>query len=311
MSPFSPGAHATPYPLSSAGAQGYPGYATATAPPVVPIAPHRPRWWLIVGSAVLAIALVIVIMKVVRSSDSSASPRAATADPPPTARTTSGPAATPTTSGTTAPPPSSAPGSAAAATSERPAPAAAPSDPPSAAPSASSPSAAPDADPDEEPAEPSDPGDASVAGELPVVGSGPCRLNVTVTPAGSQVKADGRLLGVAPLAIDGPCTRRKLEISHPRYAPATRFATPVRDKPQDVEITLARPTHALTVVTIPAGATISIQGRRAGTSPTVVQLMGFYGVTLTFEKKGYKTATQRVYSKVPQDRITVRLAPGR
>ena len=156
------------------------------------------------------------------------------------------------------------------------------------------------------PDEPDDP-PGSIVGGLPVIGSGPCRMSISVTPAGSTVKIDGAKVGVSPMVFDGPCERRRIELSHARYAPATRFVTPVLDKPESLEVTLVRPTHALTVVTVPAGATISIEGRRAGTSPTVVQLMGFYGVKVTIEKKGYKTVTQRVYSTVPQDRLTVRL----
>src|SRR5262249_18064931 len=141
----------------------------------------------------------------------------------------------------------------------------------------------------------------------PVVGSGPCRMSITVTPAGSNVKVDGQSVGVSPMALDGPCTARRLEISHPRYAPTTRVVTPVLDKPESVDVTLVRPTHPPTIVPTPPGATISIEGRRAGTSPTVVQILGFNGVKVTIEKPGYKTIVQRVYSKVPQDRINVRM----
>ncbi|HSK00625.1 MAG TPA: PEGA domain-containing protein, partial [Kofleriaceae bacterium] len=161
-------------------------------------------------------------------------------------------------------------------------------------------------EPSDEPDDPPDPPDR-VAGGLPVVGSGPCRVNLTVTPAGSTVKVDGARVGVSPLALDGPCARRRIDIVHPRYAPVTRYVTPVLDQPESLEVTLVRPTHKLTVVTNPPGATISIEGRRAGTSPTVVQIMGFYGVKVTIEKPGYKTVTQRVYSKVKQDRLTVRM----
>ena len=83
--------------------------------------------------------------------------------------------------------------------------------------------------------------------------------------------------------------------------------TPAAGKPESLEVSLVRPTHALTVVTTPPGATISIEGRRAGTSPTVVKIMGFHGVKVTIEKPGYKTVTQRVYSKKAQDRLSIRL----
>jgi hypothetical protein len=124
---------------------------------------------------------------------------------------------------------------------------------------------------------------------------------------GSTVKADGARVGVAPMVLDGPCAARRLEISHPRYATITRVVTPVLDKPTALEVAMVRPKHALTIVTTPPGATISIEGRRAGTSPTVVQIMGYSGVKVTLEKPGFKTVTQRIYSKSPKDRLSVRM----
>jgi hypothetical protein len=132
-------------------------------------------------------------------------------------------------------------------------------------------------------------------------------VSVIATPAGSTVKIDGAVVGVSPLVIAGPCDRRRLEVSHARYAPLTRVVAPAANKPETVDVTLVRPTHALTVTTSPPGAVISIDGRRAGTSPTVVQVMGFYGMKVTLAKPGYKTITQRYYSKVPQDRLSVRM----
>ena len=155
--------------------------------------------------------------------------------------------------------------------------------------------------------EASDASSGAAAGGSPVVGSGPCRVTISSTPAGSNVKVDGEKLGVSPMTVEGPCKPRKVEVSHPRYAPVTRVVTPAEGKAESVEITLVRPTHTLSIVTSPPGATISIEGRRAGTSPAVVQIMGFNGVKVTIEKSGYKTVTQRFYSKVPQDRLSVRL----
>jgi hypothetical protein len=86
-----------------------------------------------------------------------------------------------------------------------------------------------------------------------------------------------------------------------------RWATPEPGKPESLDVTLTRPTHALTVVTQPAGATVSIDGRRAGTSPTVVKIMGFQTMSLTVEKPGFQSVTKRVYSKRVADKIVVSL----
>ncbi len=141
----------------------------------------------------------------------------------------------------------------------------------------------------------------------PDVGSGPCTYVVSTTPAGSIVSFDGRIMGPSPLSIHGACGRHKLDVRHARYALGTKFATATEAKPAKVEIPLARPTHTVAFTTIPSGATISIGGRRAGTSPTTIKVMGFQGMNVTFERKGFKKVTQKVYSKKDNERITVRL----
>jgi len=57
----------------------------------------------------------------------------------------------------------------------------------------------------------------------------------------------------------------------------------------------------------PLGAELSIDGHRAGTTPTVVQMMGFAAVNLTFTKQGFQSVTRKVYSKLAQDRVFVKL----
>ena len=145
----------------------------------------------------------------------------------------------------------------------------------------------------------------------PVVGSGPCRVTVTSTPAGSIVRIDDQVIGPSPITFDGPCKRSKVDVKHPRYALGTKFVNLTADKPTSVQVPLARPTHAITIVTVPPGATISIAGNRAGTSPTSVKIMGFTNVTLTVEKKGFKPMSQKVYSKVDQDRVMLKLVRGK
>ena len=141
----------------------------------------------------------------------------------------------------------------------------------------------------------------------PVAGEGPCKLEVTATPAGTMVKIDGKQIGPSPLTIAGPCTRTRVDLVHPRYQAEQRWVTPMPDKPGKVDVTLVRPTHTLSVITKPAGAKISIAGRRAGTSPTKVQLMGFSGLEVKIEKPGFQTVTKRIYSKKKADSLSVTL----
>jgi hypothetical protein len=163
-----------------------------------------------------------------------------------------------------------------------------------------------------EPAHPATP----LAAELPteaehepasqIIGKGPCKIAISATPAGSMISVDGEPVGPSPLTVAGPCTKRRIEVSHPRYAHSERFITP---RPEDtLDVTLVRPTHDLFVETQPSGAVVSIDGHRAGTSPTMVKVMGFSTLTLKIEKPGFKPQTTQVYSKAAVDRRSIKLS---
>ncbi|MFT3698349.1 MAG: PEGA domain-containing protein [Kofleriaceae bacterium] len=139
-----------------------------------------------------------------------------------------------------------------------------------------------------------------------VIGKGPCKLAISTTPAGSMIAIDGEQLGPSPLVVAGPCAARKIDIVHPRYASVQKTITPKTEDTLDV--TLMRPTHNLFVDSTPSGATVSIDGHRAGTTPTMVKVMGFTTVTLAISKPGFKTASKKFYSKIPSDRASVKLA---
>ncbi|MDB4959157.1 MAG: hypothetical protein JWO36_6726 [Myxococcales bacterium] len=153
---------------------------------------------------------------------------------------------------------------------------------------------------------PPEPEEPQVGG-MPVVGKGPCRMTIMTTPAGSTVQLDGLAVGPSPITVDGPCQRRQLAVAHARYQGATQWVTPTPGKAASVEVVLQRPTHSLMIETAPLGATISIGGRRAGTSPTMVELMGFSSIAITITKPGYAPITKRIYSKQPSDKLFVRL----
>ncbi|CAN5459067.1 hypothetical protein BH11MYX1_BH11MYX1_33180 [soil metagenome] len=139
-----------------------------------------------------------------------------------------------------------------------------------------------------------------------IIGKGPCKIAISATPAGSMISVDGEPVGPSPLTVAGPCTKRRIDVSHPRYASSERFVTP---KPEDTfDVTLVRPTHNLFVETQPSGAVVSIDGHRAGTSPTMVKVMGFSTLTLTIEKPGFKPQTAKVYSKTAVDRRSIKLS---
>jgi hypothetical protein len=144
-----------------------------------------------------------------------------------------------------------------------------------------------------------------------VVGEGPCKLDIKTTPAGTMVAIDGRTVGPSPIAFAGSCERKKVDLMHPRYKAEQRIVALTDDKPTNLDVTLIRPTHSLKIVTSPPGAEVYIAGRRAGTSPTAVQINGFSGVAVRIERVGFGTVNTRVYSKTAEDKLFISLNPNR
>ncbi len=150
--------------------------------------------------------------------------------------------------------------------------------------------------------------DPSTEGPV-VVGDGPCKLEVTTSPAGTMVALDGRPIGASPLTVAGTCASHKVEVAHPRYKAESRLIALAEGKPATLDITLVRPTHKLKILTSPPGAEVFIGGRRAGTSPTMVQINGFSGIDVRVERVGFKPSSQRFYSKAPDDKLSFSLDP--
>lgn len=157
--------------------------------------------------------------------------------------------------------------------------------------------------------EPKEP-DPDPAAEGPVVvGDGPCKLEVSTSPAGTMVVFDGRNVGASPMTIAGSCDRHKVDVAHPRYKAEARSVQLVEGKPTTLDVTLVRPTHNLKILTSPPGAEVFIGGRRAGTSPTMVQINGFSGIDVRIERAGFKSVSKRFYSKAPDDLLRFALDP--
>ena len=80
-----------------------------------------------------------------------------------------------------------------------------------------------------------------------------------------------------------------------------------RSKQEAIDVTLSRPTHTVTVTSNPSGATIFIDGRRAGTTPTKLSVLGFVTLKLEFKKTGYAPKAEKFYSRYAVDKVNVKL----
>ena len=158
-----------------------------------------------------------------------------------------------------------------------------------------------------EPAVADHPQDPPPGAGPPLVGSGPCKVVVASTPAGSMVKLDGKTLAPSPITVATTCDKHRIDVVHPRYQTATKLVTLEQGQPASVDLSLSRPTHTLTVTSQPPGATVFIDGRRAGTTPTKLNVLGFMKVKYELKKTGYQPATATHYSKVANDKLVVRL----
>ncbi|MDX2087416.1 MAG: PEGA domain-containing protein [Kofleriaceae bacterium] len=268
--------------------QASPTIGRATEGVLQPIRRAKRRTYIMAGGAVLGAVVLVAI--IVNASSSGGSPEAeAAAAPAPTKKPTTNKPEQPALAANPTPPTPTPP----TPTTDKPT-------PPSPTPPTS-------AEPPDNGGEEEEPVVATNPGEAPVVGSGPCRLDITSTPAGTKVVVDGKEIGPSPISLAGPCERHKVDLIHPRYKQSSHFVVLSPNAPKKLDVTLIRPTHQLVIKTTPPGATISIQGRRAGTSPTTVSVMGFSGIDVAITRPGYETVIKRVYSKTPTETLSIAL----
>jgi formylglycine-generating enzyme required for sulfatase activity len=140
----------------------------------------------------------------------------------------------------------------------------------------------------------------------------PGRVRVTTMPeVAADVSVDGQLAGRTPT---GELTLqpgvRKLTIAAPRFLP---FEAPLEVEGggilQDFEARLLPGWAEVAVTSIPAGASVLVDGAPAGTTPARLELMAG-SRTLTLEKDGFKTLTRTVTAVAgePQELLDLKLA---
>ncbi|HTL37316.1 MAG TPA: PEGA domain-containing protein [Kofleriaceae bacterium] len=141
----------------------------------------------------------------------------------------------------------------------------------------------------------------------PMIGEGPCKLTVATTPAGSTISLDGNALAPSPVTLASTCGKHRIDIAHVRYQTTTKNVTLDEGSPGSLDVSLNRPTHAVSFTTTPPGATIFIDGRRAGTTPSVVNVIGFQRLKIELKKTGFQPQSTTIYSKKPQDAVSLKL----
>jgi hypothetical protein len=102
------------------------------------------------------------------------------------------------------------------------------------------------------------------------------------------------VIGTTPQRVALPCGGPvELVIRKPRMAPSTRTVTPTPEG-VPVKVALARQTFLVKVSSTPEGATITLNGRSLGVTPTTIKVPAFESSTLNLAKDGYEIEVEKV-----------------
>ncbi len=279
-----------PEPLTAAGSGLGDPYSSETA---LPVRTGRRRAIIVIVSALVAVVIGIVLLLLFGGKHAAGTPPGTAVDkapsmpvePKPTEPTTSPPA--PTNAGpsaTAAPPPNPAPDRPANAPLNLP-------DPAPATPKPSTASPAPAA------------GNATAAGSNAVASAvspeaSTCFAEVSSAPAGAEIVIDQtNVIGTTPQKVTLPCGNPvELVIRKGHFVPSVQTITPTTDG-MKIKVVLIKPTFQVKVSSTPAGATITMNGKSLGVTPTMIKIPAFEASALIITKDGYATETENVTPK--------------
>jgi PEGA domain len=123
----------------------------------------------------------------------------------------------------------------------------------------------------------------------------PCFVAVTSQPAGAEIVADKvTVLGTTPARLTLPCGAPiELVIRKARSIAATRTVTPTVAGAR-LKVALARAMFLVKVNSSPPGATITLNGKSLGVTPTTIKIPAFEASILTIAKDGYAPEAEPV-----------------
>ncbi len=128
-------------------------------------------------------------------------------------------------------------------------------------------------------------------------GGGDCIVSVK-SDREAAVIIGGKSLGDTPQEVPAPCGKPlKVVISHPRYEKFEQTVTPTAGEPTVVSASLERPSAKLRISSNPPGASVKIDGKSAGTTPTTVTVKGFSQMKIALSLAGYKSYSTKSYIK--------------
>jgi formylglycine-generating enzyme required for sulfatase activity len=151
----------------------------------------------------------------------------------------------------------------------------------------------------------------------------PGKLNVDSGGVTAEISADGRRIGRVPGIVDVPAGERTLTFRAPRYLDhVERLTIAGGGEKQDLKVALKPNFGVVSLSSVPAGATIEVDGKAAGVTPAKVEMdSGIRRVQLSAPGLRVWTSSVVVAAGVPQTigpialgaadaRVTVRSVPS-
>ena len=136
---------------------------------------------------------------------------------------------------------------------------------------------------------------------------GQCDLEIDTRPAGGVVTVGGQAIGTAPLRAQVKCGEATVRVTRTRYVPVEKQVVLTENEATKLSLMLLRPKHRLKISSTPAGATVTVNGRRVGKTPISATVIGFQTSKIRIAKAGYKPVSRSFYSKKRSTRVQTRL----
>src|SRR5262249_58269276 len=106
-----------------------------------------------------------------------------------------------------------------------------------------------------------------------------CVVDVSTPPDDAEIVIGDRSAGRTPFKLELPCNAEaKLLVRKHGYFGVTRAVTPTTD-PMELKVELPRAVYQLKVSSTPAGATVTVNGKSGGVTPTTVKVTAYEPTT--------------------------------
>ena len=128
-------------------------------------------------------------------------------------------------------------------------------------------------------------------------------VSVQSSTAGATLWVDGNRVGALPVIAELPAGTRAMEIRAPGYKTWKQSIAVTAGQPQAIgPVALAPADAQLRVESEPTGASVALDGRYAGTTPTTLALSPGQEHRITFSKQGFGTASRSVRLERAEER---------